>query len=461
MELCKRTRKHEKMFTIFVSSWLSRELEDTLVVMTSGNLCEEHGCTYEWASGQNLHLTKDGKTIQCENENFVLVVVPGLSSSSSTSSSSTSPPQDSSSSLNPPGSRRNEGAPGNWRKGATGNSLQNLPEWLEDSTENLKDTEVSALADTSHDSDSERPTKVAPRKHSIYTHFPEDPNCEVCKRTQNYKGTLQKTQSRSSISGRSLVTMTTDHNVFNEGCESRNNHRCSVVVQDHAIQWIQSYPCKTKTFQETERTSRVFLEPSEKPKVTYTDNPFEFCKSCEDVSRDHRTSTLHRSETNGIAERAVRTLKEGTSAVLLQSGLGEKWWADSMECYCYLANCSRPLGRWVNTLWTAIWKNHLKARFFLLGQWLIFYFCKRPVKAPAICKECFTSNSPRMCIEYGGNLERRYFGCRHWGAGNFGLVRNPCSKAQGKRRVYFPSCTKKKRWIFFHPNRGWNSKTVC
>ena len=30
--------------------------------------------------------------------------------------------------------------------------------------------------------------------------------------------------------------------------------------------------------------------------------------------------------------RAVRRLKEGTSSVLFQSGLDEKWWADSMEC---------------------------------------------------------------------------------------------------------------------------------
>ena len=46
----------------------------------------------------------------------------------------------------------------------------------------------------------------------------------------------------------------------------------------------------------------------------------------------------HRSETHGIAKRAVRGIKEGTSSVLLQSGLGNEWWADSMECYCYLRN---------------------------------------------------------------------------------------------------------------------------
>ena len=39
-----------------------------------------------------------------------------------------------------------------------------------------------------------------------------------------------------------------------------------------------------------------------------------------------------------MAERAVRRVKEGTSAVLLQSGLTENWWADSMECYTYLRN---------------------------------------------------------------------------------------------------------------------------
>ena len=31
-------------------------------------------------------------------------------------------------------------------------------------------------------------------------------------------------------------------------------------------------------------------------------------------------------------------MKEGTSAVLLQSGLDENLWADSMECYTYLRN---------------------------------------------------------------------------------------------------------------------------
>ena len=47
-----------------------------------------------------------------------------------------------------------------------------------------------------------------------------------------------------------------------------------------------SYLCKTITFQETERSLRKFLEPSEKPEVIYTDNSLEFGKEDEELSWD-------------------------------------------------------------------------------------------------------------------------------------------------------------------------------
>ena len=62
-------------------------LDDTPAVLSLGKLCDEHGYTYEWASGQRPRLTKHGKNKSCKTENFVPMVVPGLSSSSSTSPS--------------------------------------------------------------------------------------------------------------------------------------------------------------------------------------------------------------------------------------------------------------------------------------------------------------------------------------------------------------------------------------
>ena len=95
---------------------------------------------------------------------------------------------------------------------------------------------------------------------------------------------------------------------------------------------------QNKNFTGNSKKLAQLLGADRKPKVIYTDNSLEFGKSCEDLSWNHCTSTPQRSVTNGIAERAVRRVKEGTSAVLLQSGLNESWWADSMECYTYLRN---------------------------------------------------------------------------------------------------------------------------
>ena len=95
---------------------------------------------------------------------------------------------------------------------------------------------------------------------------------------------------------------------------------------------------QNKNSQEIQRSLQTFLEPDRKPKVIYTDNSLESGKACEDLSWNHCTSTPHRSETNGIAERAVRRVKEGTFAVLLQPGLDENWWADAVECKTCLRN---------------------------------------------------------------------------------------------------------------------------
>ena len=115
------------------------------------------------------------------------------------------------------------------------------------------------------------------------------------------------------------------------------------MVQDLATQWIQSYPCKTKPSQETRRIFQKVLQPDRKPEVIYTVKSLEFGEACEDLSWNHCTSIPHVSETNEIIVRAVRRVKKGTSAALLQSGLNESWWADSMECYNYLRNVKDPL----------------------------------------------------------------------------------------------------------------------
>ena len=89
-------------------------------------------------------------------------------------------------------------------------------------------------------------------KHRVYTHFPKDRNCEICQRTKITRAPCRRRNGeavlRAEIFG---YLITADHKVLSENCEYRNNHRYAIVVQDLATQWIQSYPCKTTTSQET------------------------------------------------------------------------------------------------------------------------------------------------------------------------------------------------------------------
>ena len=190
-----------------------------------------------------------------------------------------------------------------------------------------------------------------------------------------------------------------------------------------ATQWIQSYPCKTKTSLETEESFQKFLEPTWKPKAIYTDNSMEFGKACEDLSWNHCTSTLHRSKTIGVAERAVRRIKEGTSAVLLQSGLDEKWWADSMECYCYLRNIQDLLfdGQ---TPHERRFGKPFKGPIIPFGSMIE----DDPISAKDLSRLHHFGKkvSPGIFIGYvlyaWRIWRRRHFGRRHWGFGKMGRI---------------------------------------
>ena len=224
--------------------------------------------------------------------------------------------------------------------------LQGVPDRLQEFRHGLVDQSVLEHRDassSSHELLLEPRARVVSGKHSIFTHFPRDRNCDICLKTKITRAPCRKrigtVVPRAEHFG---DWITADHKVLSEGSESRNNHRCAVVVQDLTTQWIQSYPWKTKTSQETPKSLQKFLEPTRKPKVICTVNSSEFGKSCEELTWNHCASTPHRSENDGIAGRAVRRSKEGTSAVLLQWGLDEKWWiCETFKTSCLMGETVR------------------------------------------------------------------------------------------------------------------------
>ena len=144
-----------------------------------------------------------------------------------------------------------------------------IREWLQEFGEILVDDRVpehrDSYASSSHEVSLEPTSKRSEDlgKHSVYTHFPKDRNCEICQRTKITRPPCRRRNGGAVPRAENFGDlMTADHKVLSDNCESRNNHRYAVVVQDRATQWIQSYPCKTKTSQETQRSlQKCFWSP--------------------------------------------------------------------------------------------------------------------------------------------------------------------------------------------------------
>ena len=164
-------------------------------------------------------------------------------------------------------------------------------------------------------------------QHNPFTHFPKDLNCPICNSCKR-----NRSQLRSKIHGKPddlpepkkfADAVTADHKILNDDDKSREHDRVALIVMDRFTRWLQGYAANSKASDEVVRDMQRFLGPQVKPQHVYTDNSKEFIKAFDELNWPHDTSTPHRPQTNGVVERCVRVVKEGTSCVMVQSGLDE------------------------------------------------------------------------------------------------------------------------------------------
>ena len=72
------------------------------------------------------------------------------------------------------------------------------------------------------------------------------------------------------------------------------------------------------------------------PTEVYSDNAAEFKAAFKGLRWLGDTCTPHRKQTNGIAERTIRRVREGTGSALVQAGADPIWWAEASQCFCFL-----------------------------------------------------------------------------------------------------------------------------
>ena len=372
-------------------------LDNTSAVLSLGKLCDENGYSYEWINGPKAHLIKNGIRIQWNTENFVPIVVPGLSTSSSSSSHSSTSMTSSRQVRNHPTSPSNSStssttsviSDSETREREDLSDIDSHPvsvssshveemierwgpllpepiknekpikdetsierwvpchsdmlEWLQEFRENLLDDRLpehrDSHASSSHELSSELTRSVDLVKHSVYTHFIKDRNWEICKRTK-----ITRVPCRRRIRGAVLRAdnfgdlITADHKVLSEGCESWNNHRYTVVMQDLATQWTRRIRAKQKLHRKLKEACKSSWSPIGSLKSFTRTISWNLAKPVKIfpgiIVRQHHTD----QKQIGLVKEQCAEWKEGTSAVLLQSGLNENWRTDSLECYSYVSN---------------------------------------------------------------------------------------------------------------------------
>ena len=156
--------------------------------------------------------------------------------------------------------------------------------------------------------------------------------------------------------------------------------RCRCSRSCHSMD--QSYPCKTKTSQETERSLRKFLEPSEKPKVIYTDNSLEFGNL---VNIYHGIiEPQHLIDLRHLALLSER--RNFSSIVIIRIVWKTVGWFYGMLLLS--TKCPRPPGQRGNSVWKTIWRTIQRVNdSFWVNGWLLSELCTRSVQLHQFGKE--------------------------------------------------------------------------
>eukprot|EP00971_Amphidinium_carterae_P250343 4969860-Amphidinium_carterae.1 len=76
----------------------------------------------------------------------------------------------------------------------------------------------------------------------------------------------------------------------------------------------------------------------------YSDNAPELVRAAHDRSWVHERSLPGISKNNGLVERMVRHIQEGTRCLLLQAGLDPRWWPHVARCFCHMNNVQKKDG---------------------------------------------------------------------------------------------------------------------
>lgn len=192
----------------------------------------------------------------------------------------------------------------------------------------------------------------------------DDKNCDVCKIAKSTRVSLKSNYTYKRLATKVLERVYMD--LWGPApVNSLGGKKYFLSIIDDYSRKVEVYVIKSKT--EVFDCFKTYLakverETNSKLKSCRTDNGLEFChKEFESflskLGIKHERTSTYTSEQNGVAEKFNRTAMDGVRAMLQDSGLQPRFWAEALVAFVHIRNrCEHKLTEGLTPI--ELWSGH-------------------------------------------------------------------------------------------------------
>ena len=337
-------------------------LEATPAVLSVGRRCMEHGYAFHWEPGRApILVCPGGNILHLGVEHYVpylsrgTVPQPAVAAAVEGGASSSSDP--------------------------SGDAAPECALAVED---------VVAEAEDSDPPGRDLKAEAASREHMM-THMPKNKWCPACQRAKMQHKACRRGSSLGPVPESFGDQVTADHIISRStASQGLTGEKNALVLLDRATGYIECYPLGTKSSSDTWDAFNEFLGPAGYVRSLYTDDSPELIKTAKDMKVPLAKAIPGRPSTNGVAERAVRSVVEGARTILEHAGLPARFWKYAVRHWCFSRNVSLRSGE---SSWNLRFgQGHFKGPKLPFGCWLTSCLLLNIRRRP----RCSRSSGPRL-----------------------------------------------------------------
>ena len=351
-------------------------LENTPNVISVGLRCMEYGYGFHWPPAETPYwITPDGREILCRVENNVpLLPSPGLKAVSACELAQSSEVQDhcdegkgtpcssplgeqSSSGgclsadapcfdpLNHDGSTSCGGCPPAEDMSEV-TPLSCAP--VTESGDDVVEAEAVATDDEDANETYEGPRDLKADAHSLrhlLTHCPRTSTAMHVRGKAQRKSCRRGATSGFKLNAKDFGDLCTrDHIIaYDDLSRGIRNEREALAVKDIATGCISGFPLMTKSSEDASCALKEFTGPYDRIKCVHSDPAPELRASLAELDVAFDPAATGVKANNGIAERVVRTIVEGTRTLLECAGMPQAFWPFAMRSFNVMYNVTHRL----------------------------------------------------------------------------------------------------------------------